>query len=268
MKFFKFLNLLLGLFIIFENTINVYALDIEEDSCDLVQLRAGGGGGGGTGGGAGGSGHGGGRLHGGRQGFPCNHHNVLLCILDYIVMLILLFATTFIGAVIFYFKIIRSSVNSKRYIKLICKKDITWKYKNIEKQVIDTFYMVQNAWTKMNMELAKEYMDDDLYELFRQKIEWMEIGNKQNILKKIRLVNLKPVSVFDDEDNSKDLIWFYIKGSMVDYTIDTETKEIIDGKNTIFGVSFIEYWKFVRKGDKWVLSKILQNDEKDKIIFQ
>ena len=55
---------------------------------------------------------------------------------------------------------------------------------------------------------------------------------------------------------------------MVDYTIDTETKEIIDGKNTIFGVSFIEYWKFVRKGDKWVLSKILQNDEKDKIIFQ
>ena len=94
------------------------------------------------------------------------------------------------------------------------------------------------------------------------------IGNKRNILKKIKLINLKPVSVIDDEDNSKDLIWFYIKGSMVDYTINTITNEIIDGNNSIFGIPFVEYWKFVRKNDKWVLSKILQADEKDKIIFQ
>ena len=118
------------------------------------------------------------------------------------------------------------------------------------------------------MYLAREYMDDDLYELFRQKIEWMKIGNKRNILKKIKLINLKPVSVIDDEDDSKDLIWFYIKGSMVDYTINTKTNEIIDGKNTILGIPFVEYWKFVRKDNKWVLSKILQSDEKDKIIFQ
>lgn len=34
--------------------------------------------------------------------------------------------------------------------------------------------------------------------------------NKRNILKKIKLINLKPISIYDDEDNSKDLIWFNI----------------------------------------------------------
>ena len=63
-------------------------------------------------------------------------------------------------------------------------------------------------------------------------------GNKQskNILKKIKLLNVKPVSIHD-EDDSKDLIWFYIKGKMIDYTINTETKEMIEGK--IYGTSFI-----------------------------
>ena len=38
-------------------------------------------------------------------------------------------------------------------------------------------------------------------------------GNKQSKkhLKKIKLLNVKPVSIHDDEDDSKDLIWFYIK---------------------------------------------------------
>ena len=269
MKYIKFMILLLVLFVVLESTMEVYAQNIT-DSRNVMQLRAGGGGGGSGGGGGGRTGgSGSSRLHGrGGVGFTCSHHNVILCIFDYVAGVIILFSTASIGAIILYFKIIRSSINSRKYMRLISKNDVLWKYKNIEKQVIDTYYIVQNAWTNMDMKLAKEYMDDDLYELFRQKIEWMKIGNKRNILKKIKLINLKPVSVIDDEDDSKDLIWFYIKGSMVDYTINTKTNEIIDGKNTILGIPFVEYWKFVRKDNKWVLSKILQSDEKDKIIFQ
>lgn len=268
MKWIKFIYFLLILFVMLGNSMEVYAQNLT-DNCNVMQLRAGGGGGGGSGGSGGGTGgNGSGRLHGRGGGFVCNHHNVILCVFDYVAIVIIFFATASISAIVLYFKIIRSSINSRKYMRLISKNDFLWKYKNIEKQVIDTYYIVQNAWTNMNMEMAKDYMDDDLYELFRQKIDWMEIGNKRNVLKKIKLINLKPVSVIDDEDNSKDLIWFYIKGSMVDYTINTKTNEIIDGNNSIFGISFIEYWKFVRKNDKWVLSKILQVDEKDKIIFQ
>lgn len=235
---------------------------------NIVSLRAGGGSGGSSSGGGGGSSHGGGRIPGSGSGFYCNHHNVILCILDYIPMILLYVIMFFWGMIILYLKVIRSSINSKRYMKMISDKDIAWKYKNIEKQVIETFYIVQDAWTKMDIDLAKEYMDDNLYESFGQKLVWMEIGKKRNILKRIKLRNLKPVSVYNDMDDSKDLIWFYIKGSMVDYMINTDTLEIIDGKNGIIGSTFVEFWMFVRKGDKWVLSKILQEDEKDQIIFQ
>lgn len=268
MKFIKHGILLLILFIVIESPIKVYAQDLEKNY-NVMQLRAGGGGSGGGGAGGGtGTGSGGIRGNGKNVGFVCNHHNVILCIFDYFAVVIILFSTASTGAIFLYFKVIRSSINSRKYMKLISKKDVLWKYKNIEKQVIESYYVIQNAWTNMNMELAKNYMDDYLYELFRQKIEWMEIGNKRNVLKRIKLINLNPVSVIDDEDDSKDLIWFYIKGSMIDYTINTKTNEIIEGKNTILGISFIEYWKFVRKDNKWVLSEILQESEKDKIIFQ
>ena len=265
MRFVKLIFVLVIVFILCDVSMRVYAQNI--NNCDMMQLRAGGGGGGG--GSSGGTvGNGSGRLHGKGRGFTCNHHNVIFCVFDYIVMVVILFSLTSVSAIVLYLKVIRASINSKRYMKLISEKDITWTYKNIEKQVIDTFYVVQNAWTNMNMELARKYMDEELYESFRQKIEWMDIGNKRNVLKRIKLMNLKPVSAVDESDDSKDMIWFYIKGSMIDYTINTRNNEIIGGKNTILGIPFVEYWKFVRKGDKWVLSKILQENEKDKIIFQ
>ena len=150
---------------------------------------------------------------------------------------------------------------------MISKKDISWKYKDIEKQVIETFYIVQQSWTNMDMKPAKKFMNKDLYENFKGKLEWMELNHKRNVLKKIKLRNLRPISIHDDEDDSKDLVWFYIKGSMVDYTINTETNEKIEGNNYI-SMPFIEFWKFTKNKDKWVLSKILQADESDKIVFQ
>ena len=80
------------------------------------------------------------------------------------------------------------------------------------------------------------------------------------------LINLKPISIYDDEDDSKDLIWFYIKGKMVDYIINTETNEKIEGND--YSKSFVEFWKFVKKDNKWVLAKILQKDEENLIKFQ
>ena len=52
---------------------------------------------------------------------------------------------------------------------------------------------------------------------------------------------------------------------MVDYIINTSTNEKIEG--SIFPLHFTEYWKFKRtKDDRWVLSKIYQNDDLDKIL--
>ena len=247
--------LLFILLLVFVLPISVMAIqDRMVNNYAINTLRAGGGSSGGSGG-SGGSSHGYGH-HGSRS----SHNNPVL----YIVTLIIFSS---IGSIILYFKVLRSAINSKRYLKLLCKKDVSWKYKNIEKQALSTFYSVQESWTNMNMETSKEYMSKKLYNSFVSKLEFMEVNHKQNVLKRIRLVDIKPVSIYDDEDDTKDYVWFYIKGFMTDYTINTETKKIMEG--TIFPTYFVEFWEFTRLGkDKWVLTKIKQIDEMDTIVFK
>lgn len=240
-----------------ENERSLDSISYKNSKSNIVLLRAGGGGSSSGGGSSGGSsGH---TTRGNASNRPAS---IIGTILHYIIFSILFFFT----AIVFYLKIIRASINSKRLLKLLDDKDKSWNYRSIEQQVINTFYSVQESWTNMDMSASKEYMADDLYETFNTKLEWMQMGNKRNVLKKIKLINLKPISIYDDEDDSKDLIWFYIKGKMVDYIINTETNEKIEGND--YSKSFVEFWKFVKKDNKWVLAKILQKDEENLIKFQ
>ena len=243
-------------FIYFENIIDVSANDISK--YHVTALRAGGGG---SSGGSSGGGSSGGHHTPSTRSYGTG--GVISNILSAIIMVILLF----IGTIILYLKVLRSSFNSKRYMRMLDDKDITWNYKNVERQVIDAYYIIQEAWAVGNMAKAKDYMAKELYESFQSKLEWMEVKKRKNVLEKIRLVNVKPVSVHDDEDDKKDLIWFYIKGKMVDYMINTETLEKVGG--TTRTTSFVEFWKFTRtENNRWVLTKILQQEEANKITFQ
>ena len=249
------LSFLLLLVVISCSVITVNAKEISYDN-PITILRAGGGGSSGSHSSSGGSSSG---SHYGSRGYSNPISNIISAILFSLIF--------FASAIILYFKVLRASFNSKRYLRLLDNKDITWKYKTIENRVIETFYVVEEAWTNNDMVKAKDYMDKDLYENFKSKLEWMDINNRRNILKKIRLVNLKPVSVYDDKDDNKDLIWFYIKGKMIDYIVDTKTKSIVSGDTK--NKSFVEFWKFVKnENNKWVLSEILQEDESSKIEFK
>ena len=115
-----------------------------ENEHAIYILRAGGG----SSGGSGGSGGSGSSSHGHGSNSSSYDNNPISYILNLIIFLVI----TFIGSIILYIKVLRSAINSKRYLKLLSKKDISWKYKNIEKQAITTFYSVQDSWTNMNME--------------------------------------------------------------------------------------------------------------------
>ena len=263
-KFFACLIILIfSCSLILSTFIEVKALSVHVDnfSSEVVFLRAGGGSSGG--GSSGGSSGGGSHTHSNGRNYFRRPVSILGTILHSIIIGVIFFGSF----IVFYLKVVRSSINSRRLLKILKNSDKSWNYKLIEKCVIDTYYIVQECWTKMDMEPAFDYLSDDLYEEFKIKLEWMKMGNRRNILKKISLVDLKPVSVYDDNDDSKDLIWFYIKGKMIDYTINTETNEKLEGND--YSKSFVEFWKFVKTSDdKWVLDKILQEDERDKIKFQ
>lgn len=231
------------------------------DYAPAVSLRAGGGGSGGSGGG--GSGSGGSSSDGGSYahsdtGQPQTLFN---SVLQFILMPFVLFSSS----IIFFIRLTKRSRKSKKLIKQIMQRDSAWKYEEISAAVNDGFYAIQTAWSNMDMTAASQYLSDELCGSFQTKLNWMKYRNQRNILKNISLVQALPVAVHNDLDNSHDYIWFYIKGKMIDYTIDTNTQEKIEGST--LPAAFVEYWQFVRKENSWVLNKILQKDESERIPF-
>ncbi len=221
-----------------------------------IPLRVGGGGGSSGGGGGGGS-SGGGAHHTGAT----RRTSLLESIVHFLMMPLLLFSSS----IIFYFKITQRARKSRKLMKQMLKSDNAWKYKDIASTVNDCYFAVQNAWAGMDMTPASQYLSDELFESLQTKLKWMAYRKEQNILKNIRLLQALPVAVHDDNDNARDFIWFYIKGKMIDYTINTETQMKTDGNTS--AASFTEYWQFMRKEDQWVLHKILQKNEADQIPF-
>jgi hypothetical protein len=101
----------------------------------------------------------------------------------------------------------------------------------------------------------------DFYKYFNYLLE-----EKRNILKHVKLKDAIPVAVYDHPDDSHDFVWFYIKGRMVDYTVDIQTDEKLEGSSV--PQSFCEYWQFIRsQNDTWVLNEILQEDEAEQVPF-
>ncbi|MBR3162108.1 MAG: Tim44 domain-containing protein [Bacilli bacterium] len=213
-----------------------------------VYARAGGGGGGSGGGGGGGS-------AGSSSGGSGYNSNPISNILGWIVFI----SITFSSAIVMKIKITKYRYNAAKEFK-----NTDWNYRELIKRVEKTYFILQKAWTKNDIKPAKSYLTKELYESYDSKLQWMEVSNKRNVLKKIRLLNVYPISVKDEKGNKNDIVYMYIKGKMVDYTINILTNEVIEGDN--ISRSFVEYWVFVKNHkNEWVLSKIYQHDELDNI---
>ena len=219
-------------------------------------MRAGGGSSGGSGG-------------GGSSGGSSGHHSTgrgssdpISTVIGFVLFLLVSSA----AAIVFRFRLSRYARNTKRLLKLLQKKDSAWKYKHIQSRVKEAFYAIQRAWTASDMQPARQYLSETLFDSFQTKLSWMKIRGQRNVLERIRLVEAIPVALHDDEDDRQDFVWFYIKGRMVDYTLDLETDEVLDGST--MPSSFAEYWQFTRTSEnRWVLDQILQEDEGDSIRF-
>ena len=84
---------------------------------------------------------------------------------------------------------------------------------------------------------------------------------KKPIQKRVQLLSVTPVSVWDDEGEEDASIVYLIHGRMIGYYINTDTLEVVRGKK--IPESFYEYWTFIREDGRWVLNEIQQKDEVD-----
>lgn len=239
-----------------------YAAPLPDASPDILSRAGGGGSGGGSSGGGGGS------SSGSSSGHTHHYHsgntgktNPLATLLYMILFPLVVFSSS----IVFYFQISKRSRKAKKLMKAMQKSDQAWKFKDISASVEESYFAIQNAWADGDMTPAVPYMSADLLENFQIKLNWMKYKNQKNVMEKIRLIRALPVAVHDDADNSKDHVWFYIKGKMTDYILDTQTHLVVEGSTS--PSSFVEFWKYIRKDDRWVLDKILQKNEEKQIPY-
>jgi predicted lipid-binding transport protein (Tim44 family) len=151
----------------------------------------------------------------------------------------------------------KKNAECKRLLERIAKADTAWDPDQLKAKIEKVYFAVQRGWRDRNQEYAKQYMSHRLYEKHQAQIEDMIRQGRQNVMEDINLSEAKIVEVMDYRDDSKDAFWVLICGSMVDYTVNEQTKEVVSGEKK--NLSFKELWKFKRENKDWVLDEIDQN---------
>ncbi|GAA0085846.1 Tim44-like domain-containing protein [Clostridium sp. CTA-7] len=225
----------------------------------VAYARAGGGGSGGGGGGGGSSSS----SHGGSPGGSYRGRSNPIASIINIGMFVIIGSA---GTIVLKVRLSKKKVKSISAIKSLAKNDHNWDYDNIKNDIEEAFYKVQIAWMERNQDLAKEYMSEKLYIRHKSKTEWMKVRKEKNILEKIKLLSTTPIALKDEDGTSNDCLWIHIRAKSIDYTINEETNQIIEG-NKYRVTHFEEYWKFIKSEKRWVLYEIKQIDDINDLDF-
>jgi hypothetical protein len=137
------------------------------------------------------------------------------------------------------------------------KYDKFWDMDTIKKRVEQTYFKVQQAWMGRDQDIAKDYMSEALYQKHKMQTDAMIANHEKNVLERINLKDARIVEILDYKDDARDRMWVYIRGSMIDYTINDQTGKVKSG-NDNEPEGFAELWKFIRYPHAWVLDEIDQ----------
>lgn len=121
--------------------------------------------------------------------------------------------------------------------------------KKMNKEVIDYYYTIQNAWNDKDMDTLKQCLSPALFDQWQTKLNWWDYEGIRNELSDIRLLKTMVVEVGDN------YFWSYIEGKMRDRMI--KDNEVTQDNKEIF----IEYWRFIVEDDQIYLDEIKQEDE-------
>jgi hypothetical protein len=158
---------------------------------------------------------------------------------------------------ILHYKLRNKNKEARGLLEKLSKHEASWGIDFIKSGIEKVFFVVQKAWMERNQDIANNFISQRLYDKHKLQTDSMLKKGHKNILESINLIEARIVEVADYENDLKDRFWAYIKGSMIDYTIDEKTGELVSGeKNKI--EEFTELWKFIRGKGGWVLDEIDQ----------
>ena len=151
---------------------------------------------------------------------------------------------------------LNASQRTKKQLDILDDEDAFWNEERIKKEVKRNYFIIQEAWSKKDLETLKDYLTPQLLDAWQTKMNWYEFQERRNELTNIKLIKQHVVNVYDSENDDEDYFWVYIEGMMDDLTID-EQNQVIESYDGVF----VEYWKFKRLGNRILLDEIRQQDE-------
>lgn len=145
---------------------------------------------------------------------------------------------------------------AKKQLDILDDNDDFWNEERIKKEVKRNYFIIQEAWSKKDLETLKNYLTPQLFDAWQTKMNWQEFQGKKNELSHIQLLKQQVVNLYDSNDDNEDYFWVYIEGKMNDITVDAQNQviESYDG-------AFVEYWKFKRSGNRILLDEVRQQEE-------
>ena len=173
---------------------------------------------------------------------------------------ILLFSATPITAYIVYEqKLSKSARASKRIMNMLDQKDSVWKFKNIMPRFKQIFTAVKNAWSQYDLDAANQFVTETMSEKLKMQQAWADMRQQSCELKYIKLLDARPVGVFDSHDDACDHIWFYVEWSALENDSKYGTSKTLK--------KYKEFWQLMRCGQNWKLSDIIDKESGDNLIF-
>lgn len=210
-------------------------------SVSPVYARAGGGGGGSGGGGGGGSSSGHTHRSERRRASPQDR------VAGFISFSLLSYGFSYFAKYRRRYKAISMHKAMKKELKE--NNNLFFDEKKMNREVIDYYYTIQNAWNDKDMDTLKQCLSPALFDQWQTKLNWWDYEGIRNELSDIRLLKTMVVEVGDN------YFWSYIEGKMRDRMI--KDNEVTQDNKEIF----IEYWRFIVEDDQIYLDEIKQEDE-------
>jgi predicted lipid-binding transport protein (Tim44 family) len=121
----------------------------------------------------------------------------------------------------------------------------------------DTFFTVQGAWMARTMTSARDVLTAEMHEQLQKECERLRAEHRIDRLENIAVRSATVTEAW--QENGQDFVTVHFLASLIDYTVDDVTNEVVAGSRTE-PVRFEEYWTFVRPvgTQTWRLSAIQQ----------
>ncbi len=121
----------------------------------------------------------------------------------------------------------------------------------------DTFFRIQAAWMRKDLDVLKSVLTEEMQEVFRKQLEEAKAKGQMNRLENITVRTVELTEVW--QEKGLDYVTVRFLANLLDYTVDEATGKVVSGSN-LDPVKFEEFWTWVRPvgPNPWRLSAINQ----------